>query len=82
MIEHMFERKGYSGDMFQGSLLDCTDESGPRPLASAQRTRLAHGAWVDVLPGWIPGADALFERRFRLVQDGIGERGTFVVEGQ
>lgn len=48
--------------MFQGSLLDCTDESGPRPLASARRTRLAHGAWVDVLPGWIPGADALFER--------------------
>ena len=48
--------------MFQGSLLDCTDESGPRPLASARRTRLDRGAWVDVLPGWIPGADALFER--------------------
>ena len=48
--------------MFQGSLLDDTDESGPRPLSSARRTRLAHGAWVDVLPGWIPAADALFER--------------------
>lgn len=48
--------------MFQGSLLDCTDERGPRPLSSARRTRLAHGAWVDVLPGWIPAADALFER--------------------
>ncbi|WP_067796507.1 alpha-ketoglutarate-dependent dioxygenase AlkB [Actinomadura formosensis] len=48
--------------MFQGSLLDRADESGPRPLSSARRTRLAHGAWVDVLPGWIPGADALFER--------------------
>ncbi|TDC56229.1 alpha-ketoglutarate-dependent dioxygenase AlkB [Actinomadura sp. KC345] len=48
--------------MFQGSLLDDTDESGPRPLSSARRRRLAHGAWVDVLPGWIPGADALFER--------------------
>ncbi|TDD69970.1 alpha-ketoglutarate-dependent dioxygenase AlkB [Actinomadura darangshiensis] len=48
--------------MFQGSLLDSTDESGPRPLSSARRTQLAHGAWVDVLPGWIPAADALFER--------------------
>ncbi|TDB81212.1 alpha-ketoglutarate-dependent dioxygenase AlkB [Actinomadura sp. KC216] len=48
--------------MFQASLLDDTDERGPRPLSSARRTPLAHGAWVDVLPGWIPGADALFER--------------------
>ncbi|GAA4238157.1 alpha-ketoglutarate-dependent dioxygenase AlkB [Actinomadura meridiana] len=48
--------------MFQASLLDDTDEGGPRPLSSARRTRLAHGAWVDVLPGWLPGADALFER--------------------
>ncbi|RFS81418.1 alpha-ketoglutarate-dependent dioxygenase AlkB [Actinomadura spongiicola] len=48
--------------MFQASLLDDTDGSGPRPLSSARRTRLAHGAWTDVLPGWLPGADALFER--------------------
>ncbi|TDC88172.1 alpha-ketoglutarate-dependent dioxygenase AlkB [Actinomadura sp. 7K507] len=48
--------------MFQGSLLDDTDESGPRPLRSARRTGLSQGAWVDVLPGWIPAADALFER--------------------
>jgi alkylated DNA repair dioxygenase AlkB len=27
-----------------------------------RRTALAHGAWVDVRPGWIVGADALFER--------------------
>ncbi|MBO2465086.1 alpha-ketoglutarate-dependent dioxygenase AlkB [Actinomadura violacea] len=48
--------------MFQGSLLDRADEAGPRPLGEARRTRLAHGAWIDVLPAWIPGADALFER--------------------
>ncbi|WP_030170094.1 alpha-ketoglutarate-dependent dioxygenase AlkB [Spirillospora albida] len=47
---------------FQGSLLDLADETGPRPLAALRRTRLAHGAWVDALPGWLPGADALFER--------------------
>ncbi|MES9536341.1 alpha-ketoglutarate-dependent dioxygenase AlkB [Actinomadura sp. NPDC000600] len=48
--------------MFQASLLDGTDESGPRPLSAARRTELERGAWVDVLPGWIPNADALFER--------------------
>ncbi|MGC4959646.1 alpha-ketoglutarate-dependent dioxygenase AlkB [Actinomadura citrea] len=48
--------------MFQGSLLDDTDESGPRSLSAARRTLLERGAWVDVLPGWIPNADALFER--------------------
>jgi alkylated DNA repair dioxygenase AlkB len=48
--------------MFQGSLLDRADETGPRPLSEARRTRLSHGAWIDVLPGWMPGADALFER--------------------
>jgi alkylated DNA repair dioxygenase AlkB len=48
--------------MFQASLLDGTDESGPRPLSAVRRTELERGAWVDVLPGWIPNADALFER--------------------
>ena len=49
--------------MFQGSLLDCTGEAGPGPLGPAmRRTSLAHGAWIDVRPGWIAGADALFDR--------------------
>jgi alkylated DNA repair dioxygenase AlkB len=47
----------------QGSLLDCSDEIGPGPLGSAvRRTPLAHGAWIDLRPGWLTGADALFER--------------------
>ena len=47
----------------QGSLLDQGGEAGPRPLGSlVQRTVLAHGAWIDLRPGWIAGADALFER--------------------
>lgn len=61
-IEHLFDHAGTVVGMFQASLLDDTDERGPRPLGSARRTRLVHGAWVDALPGWIPGADALFER--------------------
>jgi alkylated DNA repair dioxygenase AlkB len=47
----------------QGSLLDLGDQAGPRPLGSSvQRTVLAHGAWIDLRPGWIAGADALFGR--------------------
>src|SRR5579872_5316944 len=48
---------------FQGSLLDLFGEAGPGPLGeSVLRTDLDHGAWVDLRPGWIGGADALFER--------------------
>jgi alkylated DNA repair dioxygenase AlkB len=48
---------------FQGSLLDLAEEAGPGLLgASVRRTVLSHGAWADVRPGWITGADALFER--------------------
>jgi alkylated DNA repair dioxygenase AlkB len=48
---------------FQGSLLDSDDETGPGPLGSSvRRTTLSRGAWIDVLPGWIRGADALFGR--------------------
>ncbi|MBF6435796.1 alpha-ketoglutarate-dependent dioxygenase AlkB family protein [Nocardia cyriacigeorgica] len=45
----------------QGSLLDGLGESGLAPLAGVHRTRLAAGAWVDQLPGWLSGADELFE---------------------
>src|ERR1700691_4751739 len=47
----------------QGSLLDLFDEEGPGPLgATVQRTTLDRGAWIDLRPAWIAGADALFER--------------------
>lgn len=47
----------------QGSLFNEADEIGLRPLGSAvRRTALGHGAWIDALPGWLTGADALFER--------------------
>ncbi|HEX5400706.1 MAG TPA: alpha-ketoglutarate-dependent dioxygenase AlkB [Pseudonocardiaceae bacterium] len=45
----------------QASLLDSTDEVGVGPLDALTRTTLGAGAWVDVLPGWLTGADALFE---------------------
>ncbi|HYZ56180.1 MAG TPA: alpha-ketoglutarate-dependent dioxygenase AlkB, partial [Streptosporangiaceae bacterium] len=48
---------------FQGSLLDLADEAHPGPLGPAvQRTPLAHGAWVDVRPGWLTGSAELFGR--------------------
>ena len=48
---------------FQGSLLD--GDAGPEVAElgdTAQRTKLTQGAWVDVRPGWVTGADALFLR--------------------
>ena len=53
---------------FQASLFDDptqTRESAPvlgelGPTVS--RTTLSHGAWVDVRPGWVTGADDLFVR--------------------
>jgi alkylated DNA repair dioxygenase AlkB len=53
---------------FQGSLLDTSQQPAPGGLAgSVRRTQLAHGAWVDVRPGWLAGADELFERLLRVV---------------
>lgn len=46
----------------QGSLFDQTDELRLGSLDGARRTALDSGAWIDVLPGWLSGADALFER--------------------
>ena len=46
----------------QGSLFDQTDEVRLAPLDGLRRTRLGSGAWIDLLPGWLSGADALFER--------------------
>jgi alkylated DNA repair dioxygenase AlkB len=49
---------------FQGSLLDATAEAPAlRQLAGAvERRLLMRGAWVDVLPRWLTGADDLFLR--------------------
>lgn len=45
----------------QGSLFDQTDEIRLGPLDGVRRTVLGDGAWIDVLPGWLHGADTLFE---------------------
>jgi len=48
----------------QESLLDvCDEEKGPSLGAlgpSVRRTPLAHGAWVDLRPGWLAGSGAVF----------------------
>jgi alkylated DNA repair dioxygenase AlkB len=53
---------------FQASLLDVGDEVEPGPLGAAvRRTTLSHGAWVDTRPGWMLGADTLFQRLLECV---------------
>ncbi|MFE5373923.1 alpha-ketoglutarate-dependent dioxygenase AlkB [Streptomyces mirabilis] len=46
----------------QGSLFDQTDELHLSQLNATRRTALGDGAWIDLLPGWLSGADALFAR--------------------
>ncbi|MCF3134991.1 alpha-ketoglutarate-dependent dioxygenase AlkB [Streptomyces olivochromogenes] len=46
----------------QGSLFDQSDELRLGSLAGLRRTELGSGAWIDELPGWLSGADALFEQ--------------------
>ncbi|MFF8648201.1 alpha-ketoglutarate-dependent dioxygenase AlkB [Streptomyces griseoluteus] len=46
----------------QSSLFDQADELSLGPLDGLERTALGSGAWIDVLPGWLSGADALFEQ--------------------
>ncbi|HEY1572894.1 MAG TPA: alpha-ketoglutarate-dependent dioxygenase AlkB [Pseudonocardiaceae bacterium] len=50
-----------AGTALQGSLLDGFDTVAVGSLDAAVRTPLGAGAWVDVLPGWLRGADALFQ---------------------
>ncbi|MFF0596940.1 alpha-ketoglutarate-dependent dioxygenase AlkB [Streptomyces antibioticus] len=44
----------------QGSLFDQADDLRLGPLDGLRRTMLGAGAWIDVLPGWLSGSDALF----------------------
>ncbi|MFD9065022.1 alpha-ketoglutarate-dependent dioxygenase AlkB [Kitasatospora purpeofusca] len=48
----------------QPSLFDDPGPAGPAlgPLTGVRRELLGAGAWVDVLPGWLHGADRLFEQ--------------------
>ena len=44
----------------QGSLLDLADDVVVHPLQGVHRRQLEHGAWVDVLTGFVGGADVLY----------------------
>ena len=46
---------------WQPSLLGLDEPSFERTLAGARRRFLGEGAWVDHVPGWVSGADALFD---------------------
>lgn len=46
----------------QGSLLSLGDEPGLGELDGLTRRPLSQGVWIDVLPGWVSGADVLFDR--------------------
>jgi alkylated DNA repair dioxygenase AlkB len=43
-------------------LLDAFADPELGALSEIRRTVLSRGAWIDVLPGWLSGADQLYER--------------------
>ncbi|WP_067441765.1 alpha-ketoglutarate-dependent dioxygenase AlkB [Nocardioides jensenii] len=45
---------------FQANLFDVAADPAAGSLAPARRTTLTRGAWVDVRPNWIAGADDVF----------------------
>lgn len=47
---------------WQGSLLGSGEPVVDRSFARAERIELSEDAWVDLVPGWLDGADTLFER--------------------
>jgi alkylated DNA repair dioxygenase AlkB len=52
----------------QCSLLDLADAPDLGPLdGTVERVELTHGAWVDLRPGWLAGADELFARLLDVV---------------
>ena len=51
----------------QVSLLDLGDEPRVGSLADLRRTPLSHGAWVDHLPGWVSGSDAVLDAMLHAV---------------
>jgi alkylated DNA repair dioxygenase AlkB len=49
--------------VFQASLFDAERSAEVlEPTGRVRRTELDRGAWVDLCPAWLTGADALFER--------------------
>jgi alkylated DNA repair dioxygenase AlkB len=46
----------------QGSLFGETDRPALAAPVAVRRTVLGAGAWLDLRPGWLTGADTLFER--------------------
>jgi alkylated DNA repair dioxygenase AlkB len=47
----------------QPSLFDLDERTSLAELrASVRRVELSDGAWIDLRPGWVHGADALFDR--------------------
>jgi alkylated DNA repair dioxygenase AlkB len=57
---------------WQGSLLAGSPVGFDAAMSGLRRHELAHGAWVDHLPGWLQGADEVFATAIRTL--GWGQR--------
>jgi alkylated DNA repair dioxygenase AlkB len=51
-----------SGVRYQPSLFGASETTYDATFAAARRIHLDPTAWIDLVPGWVAGADALFEQ--------------------
>ncbi|WP_026315939.1 alpha-ketoglutarate-dependent dioxygenase AlkB [Actinokineospora enzanensis] len=58
---------GFQPSLFQASLFQPALPGVDGGFEGIHRTELAHGAWVDYLPGWLPDADSVFDTLVREV---------------
>jgi len=56
------DTSGAMSSAFQPSLFGGEEASFDSSFAELRRIDLDEKSWIDVLPGWVRGADALFER--------------------
>jgi len=69
--------------VFQPSLLAGGAPEPDAAFSTAERIELSDGAWIDHVPGWLAGADALFSELVagvRWRQREVGMYGNLVVE--
>ena len=72
MLEAMttsFAAPAFQASLFDGDGTSSGDAEASRlgPPRRQDRIALSHGAWLDVVPGWLRGADDVFERLTEVV---------------
>ncbi len=70
----MFDARARSASVGQRELFGYEQPTFDAAFAGLQRVELAHGAWYELVPGWVHGHAALFESLLQSTRWQSGER--------